>query len=118
MDDSHCATADREDFDAGRAALIGLVPKGEITADDVAWLRRDIFGEYSISRDEAEAMFLLDAAARRKCPEWITFFVEAITEHVVWDARPTGVVNGPQAEWLIACVDRAKTVAGFAALVN
>jgi len=40
MDDSHCVAADREDFDAGRAALIGLIPKGEITAEDVVRLRK------------------------------------------------------------------------------
>ena len=47
----------------------------------------------------------LDRAAPVKCPEWTAFFVEAVTDHVVWQSRPSGVVNEAQGEWLIARAD-------------
>jgi hypothetical protein len=51
-------------------------------------------------------------------PEWTEFFVEMITDHVVWQARPTGVVSDAQAEWLVKRADGCKTVEALAALVN
>ncbi len=105
-------------FDGGRAAIMDLAGKGDVTAADVQKLRREVFANGSVSRDEAEAMFDLDRTANTKCTEWTAFFVEAITDHVVWQARPTGVVNTPQAEWLVAQVDRSKSVAALAVLVN
>jgi hypothetical protein len=41
-----------------------------------------------------------------------------ITEHVVWQSRPTGVVDDKQAEWLIARADSCTSVNALAALVN
>ncbi len=51
-------------------------------------------------------------------PEWTEFFVEMITDHVVWQVRPTGVVSDAEAEWLIDRADGCKTVDALAALVN
>ena len=39
--------------------------------------------------EEAEALFALECASNVKCSEWTAFFVEVITDHVVWQARPT-----------------------------
>jgi hypothetical protein len=38
--------------------------------------------------------------------------------HIVWQSRPTGVVNEAQAEWLIARADKCMSIAALAALVN
>ncbi len=105
-------------LDRGRAAVMEAARRGEIIAEDVARLRRDIFVDGVIDREEADALFALDRAIATKCPEWTEFFVEAITDHVVWQSRPTGVVNEAQGEWLIARADAAASLNGLAVLVN
>ncbi len=107
-----------EHLDRGRAAVVSLTNANEITTEDVVRLRRLIFSQTSVGRDEAEALFHLERSDAAKCPEWTAFFVEAITDHIVWQARPTGVVNTPQAEWLIQQADQTRTLNTFAVLVN
>ena len=41
-----------------------------------------------------------------------------ITDHVVWQSRPSGVVSEEQAEWLIERADACASVNALAALVN
>ena len=105
-------------LDRGRAAVLEAAGRGEINAADVAALRREIFEDGFITRDEADALFALDRAAPVKCPEWTAFFVEAVTDHVVWQSRPSGVVNEAQGEWLVARADACANVCALAALVN
>jgi hypothetical protein len=105
-------------LDRGCAAISALISASEVTSEDVARLRRVIFTETSVGRAEAEAMFAVDRSAAPKCKEWTALFVEAITDHLVWQVRPTGVVNTPQAEWLIQQADRTRSLNAFAALVN
>ena len=105
-------------MDRGRMAIMDVARSGEITGADVARLRREIFIEGFVSRDEADALFALERSAAKKCPEWTALFVEAITDHVVWQTRPTGVVNEAQGEWLIARAVEAGSLNGLAALVN
>lgn len=102
----------------GRAAVMSLTNANEISSEDVTRLRRMIFSQTSVGRDEAEALFDLERSNAVKCPEWTAFFVEAVTDHIVWQARPTGIVNTPQAEWLIGEADKTRTLNTFAVLVN
>ncbi len=115
---SNCDEAMTKHFDGGRAAIVGLINKVEVTAADIKKLRRDILGETAVGREEAEALFALERTGNVKCADWTAFFVEAITDHVVWQVRPTGVVNTPQAEWLIGQVDSVKSMNALAVLVN
>ena len=101
-----------------RAAIARLAGRAVLTEADVADLRRGLFADRSIGRDEAQLLFALDSAPVRKCAAWTTFFVEAITDHIVWQARPTGIVTETQAEWLIEQVDAANTLNAFAVLIN
>ncbi len=104
--------------DLGRPAMLALLQKGWVDAADVARLRRDIFCDRSMSRIEVEDLFGLDAIVRPDLEAWVEFFVEAVTDHLVWDQRPTGVLEESQARWLIEKVDASKTGASFAVLVN
>ena len=115
---SNCDEAMTRHFDGGRAAITGLINKAEVTSADINRLRREFIGDNTISRDEAEALFALERAGNAKCSGWTAFFVEATTDYIVWQSRPTGVVNTPQAEWLIGQVDRARSVTALAVLVN
>src|SRR6056297_1029819 len=94
-----------QEMDRGRTLIMELIQAAAVTDADIAMLRRACFADRDITRDEAEALFELERAAQVKGGEWTTFFVEAITNHIVWQVRPTGVVNTPQAEWLIEQVD-------------
>jgi hypothetical protein len=84
----------------------------------LASLQGHLFAEGSIDRAEAEALFDLERAALSRCDAWTSFFIQAVTDHVVWGERPTGRLSDDQADWLIAQVDIARTPGAFAVLVN
>jgi hypothetical protein len=99
-------------------ALASLTPKPDVSPGDVASLHRHLFADGSIDRAEAEALFDLERAALSRCDAWTSFFVRAVTDHVVWGARPTGRLDEDQAEWLLGQADKARTAASFAVLVD
>ena len=101
-----------------RASIAALAARPVITEEDVSKLRRRVLRFGFVTRAEAEALFEIDAAPSAKCEAWTALFVEALTDHVVWQSRPTGVVSPEQAEWLLSRVDRAQTVTRLALLVN
>ncbi len=105
-------------FEEGRALVDRLIAAARIDRDDIAALRRHFEALGHLTRTEAESLFALDRAVADKHSDWTTFFVETITDYVVWQSRPTGLVNGSQAEWLIAQADAGATLDAFAALVN
>jgi hypothetical protein len=103
--------------DARYAALSRLVGLAEVGAEDVTDLRR-VFVDGWPEQDELDTLFAIDAVASQKCPEWTTFLVETVTDHIVWQTRPTGMVDDAQAEWLLASADRSQSLPAFAVLVN
>ena len=90
----------------------------QLSHQDVASLHRHLFADGSLDRAEAESLFDLERAALSRCEAWTTFFVQAVTDHVVWGARPTGRLDEEQADWLVGQVDATRTPAAFAVLVN
>ncbi|MBZ9677169.1 hypothetical protein [Mesorhizobium sp. ES1-1] len=88
------------------APVAGLTSKSRITAEDVAMLRCDVFRDGVVTRGEAEALFALDATAKDKCAEWPVFFVEAVTDFIVRQEKPTGYVSRDNADWLIRAISR------------
>ncbi len=105
-------------IDRSRTIISALILGRRVTAQDVAWLRREVFGDGEVTREAADELFAVARARMNNAPEWTEFFVEMITDHVVWQARPTGVVSEEDAEWLIRRADECKTVEALAALVN
>jgi hypothetical protein len=104
--------------DRSRSIISAMILGRKLTAMDVAWLRREVFADGTVSREAADELFAVESAGVALSPEWTEFFVEMITEHVVWQSRPTGVVNESQAEWLIERADSCSTVNALATLVN
>jgi hypothetical protein len=107
-------------FNADRCrSIVGVLVHGSsVSPTDVAWLRREVCADGEVSRDIADDLFAVECSKIEKCPEWTEFLVEMITEHVVWQSRPTGVVNESQARWLIARTDECRSIGALAALVN
>ncbi len=101
-----------------RTIVSALILGHRVTAQDVAWLRREVFAEGEVTRDSAEELFAVARAAMNNSPEWVELFVELITDHVVWQSRPTGVVSDEEARWLIERADACRSVEALAALVN
>ncbi len=106
---------------SGRHELIrALTAEGEIlTPAKTRQLRRALYEDEVLGRAEAEALIALERTQRgRACPEWTAFFVEILTDHLVWRARPAKLIDHERAEWLIAQADAAPTSAIHALLAN
>jgi len=103
-------------LETAHPALAALAGRTEISREDVAALRA-AFAERPFSRADAAALFALEASAATPA-EWTPFFVAAVTDLVVWSARPTGVIEPAAADWLMTQADAARTVNCFALLVN
>ncbi|MFN3892866.1 MAG: hypothetical protein ACK4MV_20910 [Beijerinckiaceae bacterium] len=100
-------------------SLIDAIKAGHaIGAGELGKLRDYFTAVAPMTRTEAEALFELDRDIADKHEEWTAFFVETVTDYIVWQSRPTGLINGAQAEWLLAQADIGCTLNAFAVLVN
>lgn len=104
--------------DQSRTIISSLIHGRQVSGLDIAWLRREVFADAEVSRDSAEELFAVERADIVKAPEWTQFFVERVTEHVIWQSRPTGVVSDEQAHWLIHHADQSMSAGALAVLVN
>ena len=94
-------------------SLLGRIyAANEITADDVAVLRRDVFADSVVTRIEAHAVFDLDGACERKDPAWAAFYVDALTDYFVWRQQPAGYLSDDDGAFLIDRVTRDGRIDG------
>ena len=105
-------------IDRSRSIISAMILGRRVTAQDVAWLRREVFADGEVTREAADELFAVARARMDNAPEWTEFFVELITDHVVWQTRPTGIVTDEQAKWLLQRADECKSLEALAALVN
>lgn len=101
-----------------RDALKALETAEFIDVHTVQRLRREVFPDGVVERGDAEALFAVERRGLSTCPEWRDFFIETIVDHLVWQCRPSGVLNEEQANWLIAEADQTRTLSAFAILVT
>lgn len=104
--------------DRSRSIITAMIHGRKVTAMDVAWLRREVFTDGEVTRATADELFEVERAGIAKTSEWTDLFVEMVTEHVVWESRPTGVISEEQATWLINRCDACASVNALAVLVN
>ena len=105
-------------IDRSRTIISAMILGRRVTAQDVAWLKREVFASREVTRESADELFTVVRAEMDNSPEWREFFVDMITEHVVRQADQPGVVSDEQAVWLLGRVDGCKSVEALAALVN
>lgn len=86
------------------ARVADIASRKRITPLDVLELRQLIFRDGVVACEEAEALFALDEACTERCPEWVAFFVEAVTDYIVHQEKPSGYVTAKNAEWLINAI--------------
>jgi hypothetical protein len=65
---------------ADSEAVEATLARGEITADDMLKLRHRVFWKGVVTPDDAEMVFALN--------DRLPFFVEALTDYVVFQAEP------------------------------
>ena len=87
-----------------------------ITAEDVLALRRDVFTDSLVNRNEVETIFQLDRDCVEKAEQWTQFFVDALTDHFVWQTDPYGYVNEEGSGYLRECVLRDGRIDGIGEL--
>jgi hypothetical protein len=104
--------------DRSRSIISAMIVGRKVTAMDVAWLRREVFADGVVTREAADELFAVERSDIDKAPEWTDFFVETITDHTLWQARPTGTLSEEEAEWLLEQADSCMTVGALATLVN
>src|SRR3974390_1156968 len=105
-------------IDRSRTIISAMILGRRVSAQDVAWLRREVFADGEVTREAADELFAVAGARMNNAPEWTGLFVELITDYVVWQARPTGVVSDEQAEWLLRKADECRSLEALAALGN
>jgi hypothetical protein len=105
-------------IDRSRTIISAMILGRRVSAQDVAWLRREVFANREVTRELADELFAVARADMDNAPEWTEFFVEMIAAHVVRQAEPEGVVSEERAAWLLARADECKSVDALAALVN
>ena len=97
---------------ANNEAVEAILARGKISADDVLKLRYSVFWKGVVTPDDAEMAFALnDRLEANADPSWQQFFVEALTDYIVFQAEPRGYISEENADWLIARVSRAGRVA-------
>jgi len=82
-----------------------LEAKQSLDAEATLAMRRMVWPDGKIDVAEADAIFDLNGAVGDTSPEWVDFFVEALTDYVVTQQLPSGYVDEAKAAWLIARID-------------
>jgi len=89
-------------------AVRAILASGAITADDVLNLRHRVFWKGVVTPSDAEMVFVLnDRLEKNADPSWAPFFVEALTDYLVFQAEPHGYISETNADWLIARIARS-----------
>ncbi len=101
-----------------RSIALAILEKEALSSDDVVALRGYIFETGIASREEAEMLMAVDRTPSAATAGWAAFFIEAVTDFVVWQSRPTGRVTESDLDWLMACLGDKPTGNGMALLFN
>jgi hypothetical protein len=104
-----------------RLPIDEIARRGTIRESDVSVLRAAWRDAEAIDERDADALFELHGACPVKAPAWCAFFVEALTEYVVQQAKPEGYVVAENARWLldkIGAFGRVETSTELALLIH
>ena len=77
-------------IDRSRTIISAMILGRRVTAQDVAWLKREVFADGEVTRESADELFAVVRAEMDNAPEWKEFFVDMIAQHVVRQAISRG----------------------------
>ena len=101
-----------------RSIALAILNKSALSFNDIIALRGYIFETGIASREEAEMLMAVDRSPSALAPGWAAFFIEAITDFIVWQQRPTGRVTESDLDWLTGCLGDQPTANGKALIFN
>ena len=78
-----------------------ILAASKIAESDVQKFRRIFYEDGIVNADEAELLFKLDGQCAVKCAGWSEFFIEGVTDFIVFQALPQGYVTVDNSNWLI-----------------
>jgi len=78
-----------------------IVTRGKINEFDLLGLRRVFYEDGVISAEEADLLFKLNASCPERPFEWGDFFIEAMTDYLVYQEKPQGYLTLANAHWLL-----------------
>jgi hypothetical protein len=90
--------------DKSREIFSSVLQSKSVSKRDMAEIRAVIFESGLADRSEAEALLALDRGPAAQMPGWNAFFIEALTDFVLWQSRPTGRVTESDLDWLLGCL--------------
>lgn len=79
-----------------------LSADARISAEEALDLRRAVFPDGVVSREEAAVLIDLEAKVANTDPEWAHMFVEALTDHMLGTGQFAGHVTEADVSWLEA----------------
>lgn len=87
-----------------------IIRRGSILESDVLKFRRVFYEDGIVSAEEAALLFKINDACTVSPSAWADFFVEAVTDYIVYQAQPQGYVTADNAHWLIERVSHDKKI--------
>lgn len=91
---------------AHHSTLVAVGADGYVCAEDVIFLRRNVFPDGVVSAAELDAIFELAARAPDGDPEWPMFFEEAVADFYLREEEPHGYLTQAEFETLKARIER------------
>jgi hypothetical protein len=95
-------------------SMAAMVTTGVVSENAMRALREATQRRGSVTRDEAEFLFLMDRTGQVAGKDWFPVAVSAVRDVIVWESRPTGHVTEADADWLIGQVGDRPTAFGRA----
>ncbi len=83
-----------------RLAQVGV--DGRVAAEEVLFLRRQVFADGVVSERELDALFALGKRAPDGDPEWAQFFAEAVADFYLREEEPQGYLTADEFDELQA----------------
>ncbi len=79
---------------------------GHVSAEDVIFLRRTVFADGVVSRDELATLFTLGRRAPAGDPEWADYFAEAASDFFLREEEPHGYLTEEEFQHLSSLTGR------------
>ncbi|MET0639725.1 MAG: hypothetical protein ABWZ19_06900 [Hyphomicrobium sp.] len=83
-----------------------ILRRQAITFDDILLLKRVFYEDGIVSSDEANLLFSMHENCTVQHADWPDFFIEALTDYLVFQEPPRGYLTAANAHWLIDRVSR------------
>lgn len=81
---------------------------GKVEASDISDLRRAIYQDGVVSRDEGQALFEIERGRKVHSDAWSQLFVEVLTDYAIKQEPPEGYLSGDTAAWIVAEISKRK----------